>query len=388
MSDTLKKWLIFFSVTALCAGLVMALYSMEPPAEVVVKQGGAAKPVTVVTVTPREEAARIKVFGEAFPLWETQLKSQVEGPIVYINPALQPGQVFKAGDLLLRVEDAPYRAALAQARRELADARVNALTLQRRGDQARADWERADMKGDPVSPLVFFEPQIRAAQARVGAAQAAVEKAEKDLAHTRVTAPYTGLVIQRSVSRGDVVFSGNALVRLVSCDEMEVRIQLDGRQTRSLGGRLGGGVEIVNSETGGQWTGALVRRGGALNRKTRLQPFYIRPEQPGLLPGMFVTVYLEGEPQANLLELPESALTRDGYVWYVDGENRLVSMTARVAFYRNGRVFVENTSGENSLRVVTMPVQSFTAGVTVAPKAGEAVAGTPSVNAHSEKVEG
>lgn len=84
---------------------------------------------------------------------------------------------------------------------------------------------------------------------------------------------------------------------------------------------------------------------------------------------MFVTAVIKGSPRANLLALPESCLTRDGEIWFVDAEDRLRRLTAEVAFYEDGNVYVENSTHAASLRVVTTPIPGFIAGTRTAPAA-------------------
>ena len=47
---------------------------------------------------------------------------------------------------------------------------------------------------------------------------------------------------------------------------------------------------------------------------------------------MFMRVELVGRAIAGLLRLPESALTKAGKVWFVDGENRLRAHRADLLF--------------------------------------------------------
>ncbi len=86
-----------------------------------------------------------------------------------------------------------------------------------------------------------------------------------------------------------------------------------------------------------------------------------------ILPGMFVSALIRGQKRENLLALPESALTRDGYVWYADKEDRLRSMRADVAFYNTGRVFIENSANLNPMSVVVTPLQTYISGIKVIP---------------------
>jgi len=83
---------------------------------------------------------------------------------------------------------------------------------------------------------------------------------------------------------------------------------------------------------------------------------------------MFVTAAITGSPRPGLLALPESALTREGDIWIIDGQDRLRRLPARPAFYDAGRVFLETGTSEKRLRVVAMPAPGFIPGTHVAPK--------------------
>lgn len=369
ISKTVKKWILFVVMTGLCLIGVMTLYSMEPVNKVALKEITPLKPVTVTQVRSGAYPSSVKVFGEASPKWTTTLRAQVEGKITYINNNLQPGRKLHTNETILEIDKTVYIATLAQAQLELENANVNYLKAMRRADQAKSDWKSSGFKKEPVSALVFHGPQLKAAIALVTSAKKTVDRARQDLDNTCVKSPYAGLVIERFADKGEAVFPGDTILTIVSWEELEIKVNLDGAQVKSIGKWRESLVTIKDSATGMEWPGKIIRDGGILNQQTRLRSFYIIPlkGKENILPGMFVSALIRGQKRENLLALPESALTRDGYVWYADKEDRLRSMRADVAFYNTGRVFIENSANLNPMSVVVTPLQTYISGIKVIP---------------------
>jgi len=367
------KLILFVVITTVCLAFAIKLYSMEPVTETSPKEKTVLKRATVQDVKPGAYGSRIKVFGEAAPRWTTTLRAQVKGEITYINKKLQPGEKLKAGEIILEIDKSEYLASVAQARLDLENARVNYLQAQRRADQAKSDWDRSGFKGTPSSALVFHGPQLSAAKAQVASAEKMLERALIELDHTRVKSPYAGLVIQRFADKGETVFEGDTIVEMASVGDSEIKVKLDAVQANAIGNWQEAAVEIVDPVTEKSWPGKIIRDGGMLDTKTRLRSFYIRPLEgkKEILPGMFVAALIHGKKIDNLMALPESALTRDGYVWYTDMDDKLRSIRARVAFYANGKVFIKNSENHDHMRIVITPVQTYISGTKVNPVNGK-----------------
>ncbi len=190
----------------------------------------------------------------------------VGGRIVDI-PVTENGRV-NAGDLLLRIDPAPYQSAVAQAQGDLAVAEAAIGTQQRAvstqrsaaaiaADQVKSASANLDLarntverlrplanKGyvpaqqldqaettarDAATALQQANEQQRAAaravdsdagsQALVRARQAALAIAERGLADTTVRAPHAGRVIGLTVSSGEMVAPSQSLFTLVTTDE-------------------------------------------------------------------------------------------------------------------------------------------------------------------------
>ena len=160
------------------------------------------------------------------------VSAQVNGPVVEV--LVKNGDHVKRGQLLFRIDPAPFRVALEQARAQLAAARLQTTQLQtqaagtgaditgaqanlrikqnafsrqaallNRGFTTRADYEDA-MNEVRAAETALADARARAANAHaalapgeqpsIAQAQAAVDKAQLDLSRTDVRAPFDGEV--------------------------------------------------------------------------------------------------------------------------------------------------------------------------------------------------
>jgi RND family efflux transporter MFP subunit len=374
LTQPVKKWIVFLLITTVCGVGAMTLYAMKPaPKEQSVK-APSLKRVTVQHTASGSYPYKVKGYGEVTAKWTTILRTRIGGRIVFISEHLQPGHRLKTGETILELDRVDYQVALDQAILEYEDARVNLIQVERQTDQAIADWKSSGIKQPPTSPLVFHGPQLKAAQARVTYAQSAVAKARNDLEQTRIQAPYNGLITERFTNKGETLFSGDQVLKLVSTDQLEIRVKLDASQVRRLGNMMGRFVEIRDEATQGSWSGKVVRDSGILDRKTRLRQFYIAPlthgendKKAALLPGMFITAVIHGKSFDNLICVPESSLTREGDIWIVDREDKLQRQKVAATFFEGGNAFIENPLELSSFRVATAPAPGFVSGTRISP---------------------
>src|SRR5437762_1005076 len=182
------------------------------------------------------------------------VSAQVNGPIV--QSLVRNGSQVKKGDLLFRIDPAPYRVALEQAQAQLSAARLqttqlrttaagtgadivgeqanvaikrNALARQqallKQGFTTRADYDDA-LNEVKTAEKDLADAGARAANAhaalapgeqpQVAQAQAAVDKAQLDLSRTEVRAPMDGVVENAdNLQIGQMAVTGLGMLSLV-----------------------------------------------------------------------------------------------------------------------------------------------------------------------------
>jgi RND family efflux transporter MFP subunit len=213
-------------------------------------------------------------------------------------------QAEQAAQLAAQVDAARANAALAQANYE------RALALQGRGFVSKAEIDSKKATRDAA-----------AAQVRVAQAQLAATRAE--IGRLNVTAPVSGLVLDRNVEVGQIVGPGSgALFRLAEGGQMEMRAQLSQQDLGSVHVGMPATVRPVGSDR--TYPGTVWQVAPIIDPQSRLGEVRISvPYGPEMRPGGFAEARIAaGTTTAPLL--PQSAVLSDdrgNYVYIIDSKN-------------------------------------------------------------------
>ncbi len=355
--------------------------------------------VEVVEVEAEDIAVVISANGTVRARTTTQLTPQVAGAIIEVNSEFHEGGFFRKGDVLLRIDPVRYEMQLANARAQLATAKLALEREEALAKRNRREWTRLD-RGEPTG-LAANIPQLAKAQADVEAAQAGLKAAEHDLAHTDVVAPYTGRVRSKLADVGQSVSAmATSLAELYAIDYAEVVLPLpsgdawfldvpalgvtregDARRIPvTLTGDLGG-------ETEASWQGYIDRSTGLVDPNSRFVSVIVRVEdpyglesgnqdRPPLQIGQFVRATVEGRVLKKAFAVPREAILPGDRVYVVTpGEDEsLASIRAQsvvVGRKESDRVLV--TSGLHDGEWVSVTRLPFVGkGMKVKPLLGDA----------------
>ncbi len=154
----------------------------------------------VTTVAQRDVPIYSEAVGTTEGFVNAQVRPRVQGYL--LRQTYGDGASVKAGDLLFEIDDRQYRAALDEARGNLA--RQQAALKKYELDVAR--YTPLEAKGAVSREELDDAVQAaRGAKAQVDAAAAAVETARLNLGWTRVYAPIAGVAGIAPVQVGDLV---------------------------------------------------------------------------------------------------------------------------------------------------------------------------------------
>lgn len=125
---------------------------------------------------------------------------RVEGYLLGVY--VKEGDTVKAGQLLFRIEDATYRAAV-----ESANANVQMMTAALNRAQLEYDGKKTLRQQEIVSDfeLSLAESDLNVAKANLAAAKAALTSARNDLSYTEIRSPSDGVVGRIPYRKGDLV---------------------------------------------------------------------------------------------------------------------------------------------------------------------------------------
>lgn len=335
--------------------------------------------VAVLTVTGGTYNARIRGYGETQTHYSLTLTAQTSGQVTGQSTQLEAGCKVKKGDVLIHLEDSDYQSAVADAKSDLASARLSLLEEQREASQAQAEWRASGLSGEPDSDLVLHEPQLEAAKAAVAKAEAALVSAKKNLSRTKIISPFDAIVVERLTAPGSYLQAGTAVATLYSTDMIEVAVPLSTRDWRNLPETttlIGSSwpVELKGVEDGQIWPGRVLRAAGHVDSTSRQRTLLVAVDSPldqvpPLLPGTFVEVGVSGSDIENVWKLPNSALSQRGEIWYVT-ENNILARFSTVPLFSNENSIYINVPEEfaqTSVQIVVHPLSSYLSGMKVQP---------------------
>lgn len=371
-------------VLALFIVLFMVLFATKPEPERVEHEARPAA-VFIADAEARPVQLTVRTQGEVQPLTEIDLTAQVSGRIEYVNPNFVQGGFFRAGEVLVRLEDADYRLAVTRAEALVTQRRQQLVREEAEADLAREEWQ--SLGEGEASALTLREPQMADARAQLAAAEASLAEARLHLSRTRISAPFDGRVRAKLADLGQYVGPGTRIGRVFSTGKAQIRLPLTDSQLETLGMPLAfqagddlDGPRVTLSATlAGQsreWTGEVVRTDSAIDPQTRSlfaivevdDPYGAAAEAAGapLAMGLFVEAAIEGRSLDRAFVLPRSALRGDDTIYVANRDGTLSIRTAHVIEANAEQVIV--TSGvEAGERVVISPVRAAAEGMRITP---------------------
>ena len=349
------------------------------------------------TVTPVFEAPGVRAYEVAFenvpltvisqgtvrPRTESQLVPEVAGRILSVSPSFAEGGFFEAGDVLVEIDPFDYQQAVIGARSQLAQARLRLAQEEAEAEVATREWQDLG-RGDPQE-LTLRKPQLEEARASVAAADANVDRAERDLERAKIVAPYAGRIRRKNVDVGQFVSSGTAVATIYSVDSAEVRLPLPDGELAYLDLPLSyrGGEQqptpavTLRATFAGQtheWLGRIVRTESEIDPVSRMVHVVAQvedpyapgpsPNRPPLAVGMYVDAEIQGRIATNIAVLPRSALRGSNQVLVINPDDRIFFRDIDILRATTDSVFVRGGLESGEL-VATSPLDAPTDGMRV-----------------------
>ena len=157
-------------------------------------------PVHVATVEKKPFPVILSGLGTVQATNTVTVRSRVDGQIEKVG--FEEGQMVKAGDVLIQIDQAPFIASLNQATAKLAQDQASLLN-------AKQDLERTStlaQHGNATQQLLDQRvATVNSLTAQIQADQAAIEGARVQLAYTTIRSPLNGRAGFRLVDPGNIV---------------------------------------------------------------------------------------------------------------------------------------------------------------------------------------
>lgn len=224
------------------------------------------------------------------------LSAQAMGSIVSVNA--HEGDTVKTGQVLVTIEDTQARAALVQsesarlgADHDLAASRSELELTQSTFNRLQTLYEKKSLSRQEYDEIRTRLESATARRDRAAAAQAqsaaAVEQSRVMLGHTRLRAPFDGVITERRVDPGTLAMPGMTLLTLETGNLYRLEAFVDERDLKFV--RLGRSVAVtIDAHGGAPLTGKISQIVPASDSASR--SFMVKidlPSSPLLRSGFF-----------------------------------------------------------------------------------------------------
>ncbi|WP_323750155.1 efflux RND transporter periplasmic adaptor subunit [Marinobacter sp.] len=352
------KRLIPLAIIAVGVVGFMILKATRPePAEVAATERSWR--VEIQRVEPASRAPVLSLYGEVVAPDQQTITATLAGRVA--QRPVSEGMVVQQGDLLLALDEADTRPALAQARAQVAD-----LEAQTRSEQVRYSNDQVSLKSErailanarrqferieslvernlasrenlevATDALVRAEltisartraiqehpARLQSTEARLAQAMATLASTERDIERATVLAPFDGVVTGIQVAVGDQVSRNEPLFSVYPNHGMEVRARVpQAFQAELMAAVEKGDVLTAESAQGHEF---VLERFAGLSDPAGTEVVLALQGEPGVLrPGALLALSLNRPARAQAVAVPFTALYGADSVYLMTGQGRM-----------------------------------------------------------------
>jgi RND family efflux transporter MFP subunit len=319
-----------------CSFLLILTFCLSP---FLLRDAGAREmppPVVTVMVVADQQVNPAETYvGRMEAIQAVDLRARVQGYLEAVK--FKEGAMVRAGDILYVIEQAPYKADLAEESAKVDEAKASLKDAQQYLKRLKA----VQSGGVSATDVETATNKALRAGAMLEEAKANFEQARIRLGYTTIKAPIDGQIGRTTFTKGNFVGpESGALARIVQLDPIRVVYAISENQ-----------LERLDPNSGTAKTAAVKKcppvfmiqmPGGAVYPEKGKLDFIDNQVDPNtgtiavraifenpdgfLLPGAYVTVLVKCENGSRIPVVPQSAVQIDRkgrYVFVVDNENRV-----------------------------------------------------------------
>jgi multidrug efflux system membrane fusion protein len=346
-------------------------------------RNAALPPVKTTIATTRDVPVAVRTIGTVLANSTVDIKSQVDGPLLSVG--FREGQMVKQGDLLFRIDPAPFQAALRQTQAQVERDQAQLSSAQADADRAVMLSDRGIVSAQQRDQLVAA---AKALAASISADKAAVDRAQLQLDYTTIRSPINGKTGPYLVQPGNQVHANDAAGLVVIQQIQPVKISFNLPQTdlpdvqaRMEDGSLVAGVMIRSDVAQAAATASDQPNGdrdipvkvdfigNTVDDKTgtiELRATFNNPDLR-LVPGELVDVSVRLDTLKNAVVVPRDGVNigqSGNYVYVIDKDKKAQTRPVQV-LYQDETIAALGTGIQAGDQVVTDGQLRLTPGIEV-----------------------
>ncbi len=325
------------------------------------------KTVFVDTVVNRTIPIVIPANGNLMAKERVEIFSEVQGIFRSSSHSFKPGQAFRKGEVLLRIDADEYAASVQSAKSNLYNLITAAMPdLRLDYPEVYPKWQ-AYLNGFDLEKSTPDLPEITSEKERyfisgrnIVTTYYNVKNLERRLSKYVIRAPFNGVLTEALVTEGSLIRPSQKLGEFINPKIYELQVAVNKSYSEFL--KVGEEVALENLEGTQQFRGKVARINAAVNQESQTVSIFIDVKDDRVKEGMYLEASIEGRNEENAFEISRKLLN-DQKELFVVRDSVLDVLEVKPVFFSDKTAILKGI--EDGTVILSRPVPGAYAGMVV-----------------------
>jgi len=327
------------------------------------------KTVFVDTVQNGTVQIVIPANGSLMSKHRVELYSEVQGVFKSSSKLFKPGQEYRKGETLIRMDASEYYASVQSSKSNLYND-IAAIMPDLRLDfpEVFPKWQNYlknfDLeKTTPKLPEMTSEKENYFITGRgIVSSYYSVKNLEQRLSKYIIRAPFTGILTKALVTEGSLIRNGQKLGEYIDPSIYEMEVALSKTYARLL--KVGESVTLNSIDGLEIYEGTVSRVNGSIDAATQTITAFIEVKNESLKEGMYLEARLKAKEEQDVIEINRN-LFLDSKQVFIVRDSILDLMEVTPVYFSDTKVVLKDIP--NGTVLLSKPVSGAYAGMLVKP---------------------
>jgi multidrug efflux pump subunit AcrA (membrane-fusion protein) len=251
-----------------------------------------------------------------------EIYAEVQGIFKTGRKLFKPGQKYRSGETLIRIDAAEYYANVQSSKSNLYNS-IAAIMPDLRLDfpEIYSKWQNYltsfDLnKTTPTLPEMTTEKEKYFITGRsIVTNYYNVKNLEQRLSKYTISAPFSGILTEALVTEGSLIRNGQKLGEFIDDSVYEMEVALSKKYASLL--KVGEKVTLNNLDNTETFSGVVSRVNGSIDATTQTITAYIEVKDEKLKEGMYLEANLNAKEETDAIEVDRNLVTANEQVFVV-----------------------------------------------------------------------
>ncbi len=304
------------------------------------------KMVFVDTVQNGTIPITIEAKGNLVAKRRVELFSEVQGVFKTGGKLFKPGQEYRKGETLMRINADEYFATVKSQKSALYNQLTSIMPdLRLDYPEAYAKWQSYLNKFDvnktiPKLPEVTSEKERYFLSGRnVFTSYYNVKNLEQRLVKYSISAPFKGILTQALVTEGTLIRPGQKLGEFIDTGSYELEVAINKSYADLL--EVGKAVGLNNLDKTKEYKGVVSRINGNVDIASQTINAYIEVKDPSLREGVYLEANLDARQEENAIMVSRSLLQPNNQMFAIQ-DSTLTLLNVQPIYFTDKSVVIKN----------------------------------------------